>query len=113
MGGIADDHVEWAVANRLKAMLDDLPKTPFNITQPFAHFTMILLWTKNRMWVAGNASERVEGSIPPLASHKAHANGSAMRSSLKIPGAYRRARHLWLRPKLRYPTPASIRTSRA
>jgi hypothetical protein len=64
MGGISDEHVEWAVVNRLKAMLDDPPATPFNVTQSFAHFTTILLWTKNRMWVAGNAGDRIEWADP-------------------------------------------------
>jgi hypothetical protein len=36
MGGIADEHVEWAVVNHLKAMLDEPPKTKFNVTQSFA-----------------------------------------------------------------------------
>jgi hypothetical protein len=49
-----DGHVEWAVINRLKAMLDDPPPTKFNVTQTFAIFSAILLWTKNRGWVAGN-----------------------------------------------------------
>ncbi|MBS0244256.1 MAG: hypothetical protein JSS20_18965 [Proteobacteria bacterium] len=48
MGGISDDQVEWAVVHRLKAMLDAPPKTEFNVTQTFAHFNAILLWTKNR-----------------------------------------------------------------
>lgn len=48
MGGISDDQVEWAVVHRLKQMLDDPPETKFNVTQTFAHFTAILLWTKNR-----------------------------------------------------------------
>jgi hypothetical protein len=58
MGGIADEHVEWAVVNRLKAMLDEPPKTKFNVTQSFALFTSLLLWTKNRAWVAGGDHER-------------------------------------------------------
>lgn len=53
MGGIADKHVEWAIVNRLKAMLDEPPQTPFNVTQTFALFSSILLWSKNRAWVAG------------------------------------------------------------
>lgn len=53
MGGIMDGHVEWAVINRLKAMLDDPPETKFNVTQTFALFSAVLLWTKNRGWVAG------------------------------------------------------------
>ena len=32
-------------------MLDEPPKTRFNITQSFALFSAILLWTKNRAWV--------------------------------------------------------------
>jgi len=51
MGGIADTQVEWAVVNRFKAMLDDPPKTKFNVTQSFALFTAIVLWTKQRAWV--------------------------------------------------------------
>lgn len=53
MGGISDAHVEWAIVNRLKAMLDDPPQTAFNVTQTFALFSSILLWSKNRAWVAG------------------------------------------------------------
>jgi hypothetical protein len=47
MGAIRDEHVEWAVVHRLKHMLDDPPKTEFNVTQTFAHFSAVLLWTKN------------------------------------------------------------------
>jgi hypothetical protein len=36
MGGIAHEHFQWAVVNCLKAMLDEPPKTKFNVTQPFA-----------------------------------------------------------------------------
>jgi hypothetical protein len=58
MGGIADEHVEWAVVNRLKAMLDAPPKTKFNVTQSFALFSAVLLWTKQRAWVGGEAMDR-------------------------------------------------------
>jgi len=51
MGGISEENVEWAVINRLKAMLDNPPKTDFNVTLGFSLFSTILLWTKNRMWV--------------------------------------------------------------
>jgi hypothetical protein len=54
MGGIMNGHVEWAIINRLKAMLDEPPATKFNVTQTFALFSAVLLWTKNRGWVAGN-----------------------------------------------------------
>lgn len=71
MGSIADNHVEWAVVNRLKAMLDHPPPTKFNVTQSFALFTAILLWTKQRAW----ASEAA-GSTP--ADHAARAVRSAL-----------------------------------
>jgi hypothetical protein len=54
MGGVADKDVEWAIVNRLKAMLDAPPKTKFNVTQSFALFSAILLWTKQRAWVSGD-----------------------------------------------------------
>ncbi len=58
MGGILDEHVEWAVVNRLKAMLEDPPKTKFNVTQSFALFSSILLWSKNRAWVGGDRGDQ-------------------------------------------------------
>ena len=48
---IDDRHVEWAVINRLKVMLDTPPRTRFEVTQSFALFTTILLWTKQRLWI--------------------------------------------------------------
>lgn len=51
MGGIADEHVEWAVVDRLKAMLDAPPVMKFNVTQSFALFSAIVIWTKQRAWV--------------------------------------------------------------
>lgn len=53
MGGIADLQVEWAVVSCLKAMLEKPPKTKFNVTQSFAVFAAIVLWTKQRAWVVG------------------------------------------------------------
>jgi hypothetical protein len=58
MGGIADEHVERAIVNRLKAMLDEPPETKFNVTQSFALFSAILIWTKNRSWVGGDRGDR-------------------------------------------------------
>lgn len=54
MGAISDDHVEWAFVNRLKAMLDGPKNTKFNVTQSFALFSAILLWSKQRAWVNEN-----------------------------------------------------------
>jgi hypothetical protein len=65
MGGIDDRHVEWAVVNRLKKMLDAPPKTRFNVTQSFALFNAILLWSKNRAWVAGK-EEALSKFVPRI-----------------------------------------------
>jgi hypothetical protein len=77
MGGIADEHVEWAIVNRLKAMLDEPPQTTFNVPQTFALFSSVLLWTKNRAWVAGNQGQR--GEWENQADHLAHDVRVAMR----------------------------------
>src|SRR5262245_17450541 len=58
MGGLENKHVEWAVVNRLKAMLDKPPKTKFNVTQSFSLFSATLLSTKQRTWVGGDGAER-------------------------------------------------------
>ncbi|RWX18272.1 hypothetical protein EHI42_08640 [Rhizobium hidalgonense] len=70
MGGIMNGHVEWAVINRLKAMLDEPPDTKFNVTQTFALFSAVLLWTKNRGWVAGNNAGSV--NLVDAADQAAH-----------------------------------------
>jgi len=54
MGGISEANVEWAVVSRLKAMLDEPPPTRFNVTQSFALFSTVVMWTKNRAWVGEN-----------------------------------------------------------
>ncbi len=77
---IADGHVEWAIVNRLKAMLDEAPSTPFNVTQSFAFFSSILLWSKNRAWVAGNRRERGDWENP--ADHLAHDARESMQTTL-------------------------------
>ena len=80
MGGIADEQVEWAIVNRLKAMLDDPPETGFNVTQSFALFSSVLMWTKNRGWVAGNGGARGDWLDP--ADHRAHDFREALRVML-------------------------------
>lgn len=63
MGGISEENVEWAVVNRLKAMLDHPPQTHFNVTLGFSLFCTILLWTKNRMWIRDAASPADEQAL--------------------------------------------------
>ncbi len=71
MGGITNAQVEWAIINRLKAMLDQPPETKFNVTQTFALFSTVLLWTKNRGWVAGNNAGDVNfADAADQAAHK-------------------------------------------
>jgi hypothetical protein len=82
MGGIANEHVEWAVVNRMKTMLDAPPQTNFNVTQAFALFTSIVLWTKNRMWVAGNAIQPKEWQLP--ADGLAHGARENLRGALIV-----------------------------
>ncbi|WP_315924104.1 hypothetical protein [Mesorhizobium sp. SP-1A] len=76
MGGISNAQVEWALINRLKAMLDDPPKTKFNITQAFSIFSTILLWSKNRAWVGGN-------NPPPVWADPIDARAHAVRQQLQ------------------------------
>jgi hypothetical protein len=80
MGGISDEHVEWAIVNRLKAMLDEPPQTAFNVTQAFALFSSVLLWTKNRAWVAGGSGER--GQWENQVDHRAHSVREVTRDAL-------------------------------
>lgn len=82
MGGISSEHVEWAVVNRMKAMLDVPPETNFSVTQAFALFTSIVLWTKNRMWVAGNSGQPLDWQLPEDGlAHDARVN---LRSTLIV-----------------------------
>lgn len=80
MGGIHDEHVEWAVVGRLKAMLDEPPKTKFNVTQSFALFSTVLLWTKNRAWVGGDQADRPQWFNE--ADHAARDAREALKGSL-------------------------------
>jgi len=54
MGYIPEANVEWAMVNRLKAVLEAPEPTDFNVTRAFSAFCTILLWTKQRAWVGGN-----------------------------------------------------------
>jgi hypothetical protein len=61
---ISDDHVEWAVVNRMKNILEAPSVTKFEVTQSFAVFTTILMWAKNRIWVDGNKTGKVVSLAP-------------------------------------------------
>jgi hypothetical protein len=51
---IRDEHVEWAVISRLRDMLRDSAKAEFDITQAYAFFSAIILWTAQRMRTKGH-----------------------------------------------------------
>jgi hypothetical protein len=55
MGGIPEEHVEWAVVNRMKRMLDT-PRDDFSVTETFALFSGIVIWAKNRAWTHKDAN---------------------------------------------------------
>src|SRR5258708_126684 len=66
-------------------MLDAPPKTKFNVTQTFALFSSVLLWSKNRSWVAGNRGERQDSQDP--ADHQAHDAREALRGKMIVAGS--------------------------
>lgn len=75
------EHYEWAVVNRLKMLLETSSHAPLDVTQTFAFLTSIVLWSKNRAWVAGT-----KNTLPPDASaadRSAHAVRGEL-SGLKI-----------------------------
>lgn len=49
MSEILDVHVEWAVVDRLRRMLEAPPHPEFNVTHTYALFTAILCWTTQRI----------------------------------------------------------------
>jgi hypothetical protein len=49
LGGINEQHVEWAVVSRLATMLDEPKPRIFDVTHTFALFVSILCWTVQRM----------------------------------------------------------------
>ena len=49
MGGISDEHVEWAVVFRLASMLGEPQHRIFDVTHTYALFVPILCWTMQRM----------------------------------------------------------------
>ena len=49
MGGINEQHVEWAVVSRLATMLNEPQHRVFDVTHTYALFVPILCWTMQRM----------------------------------------------------------------
>jgi hypothetical protein len=49
MTEIRKDHVEWAVIDRLRQMLEDPPCRRFSVTEAYALFTTILCWVMQHL----------------------------------------------------------------
>jgi hypothetical protein len=76
---IREEQVEYAVVDRLREMINKPPQTRYNVTQRFAMFSTVVLWTKNRAWVAGK-KDKLPLSDP--ADISAHDVREAMRLKL-------------------------------
>ena len=103
MGGITDEQVEWAVVNRLKAMLDQPPKTKFNVTLSFALCSVVLLWSKNRIWLVGDKREPTPFEHGP--DFNADAVRSGLRATLICEDPWGLSRHV---PSFHSPHPVSV-----
>lgn len=49
MTAITSDHVEWAVVDRLRAMLSETPHADYNVTQSYGLCVAILAWVMQRV----------------------------------------------------------------
>jgi hypothetical protein len=56
---ITRDHVEWAVVDRLRQMLEEPPHEKFNVTQTYALFSTVLCWVVGRIRVTEKEIESV------------------------------------------------------
>lgn len=54
---ITKDHIEWAVVDRLRQMLEAPFPTEFNVTQTYALFTTIVCWVVQRIRVTSVQNE--------------------------------------------------------
>lgn len=69
---IRDDHVEWAVVDRLRKMLKNPPSTEFNVTQTYALFVSILCWILQRIRSkeCSDVDKLVANVLEKLQSHR-------------------------------------------
>lgn len=59
MTEITHDHVEWAVVDRLRKLLEAPVHHDFNVTQSYSYFTGILVWVKQRIFTEANDNNTV------------------------------------------------------
>src|SRR5256885_14600191 len=65
-------------------------RSKFNVTQTFAVFSSVLLWSKNRAWVAGNHGQRRDWEDPT--DHQAHDAREALRGAMILDAPWRLSR---------------------
>jgi hypothetical protein len=53
---ITNDHVEWAVVDRMRIMLEQPPHPTFNVTNTYALFATVLCWVMQRIRSRDNNS---------------------------------------------------------
>jgi hypothetical protein len=76
MTEIRDEHVEWAVVDRLRQILEKPPATDFNVTHTYAVFNSIVCWIMQRVRVnpIRNEGDRVAATIFAALSAQAATN---------------------------------------
>jgi hypothetical protein len=60
MTGITRDHAEWAVVDRLRAMLNETPHAEYNVTQSYGLCVAILAWVMQRVRTPENPANSPE-----------------------------------------------------
>ena len=60
MTEITRDHAEWAVVDRLRAMLNETPHAEYNVTQSYGLCVAILAWVMQRVRTPENAANSQE-----------------------------------------------------
>lgn len=62
MTAITQAHAEWAVIDRLRAMLNEPPHEKYNVTQSYGLFVAILTWVMQRVRTPENSTNSTEDS---------------------------------------------------
>ncbi len=57
MSSIANAHVEWAVVERLRIMIEEPPHRDFNVTQAYSLFTSILCWVMQHIRMGSHETQ--------------------------------------------------------
>ena len=71
MTQITEDHVEWAVVNRLRRLFEETPHQNFSVTQTYSLFTATICWVMQRIRIQ-TGQFRPEDSPQGENDRKAH-----------------------------------------